>query len=529
MSTDFAVPGTTLTQPAGIFVTVDGVVTPILSRLLNAIRLPAAPAFGAIIIITTFSSSEYSLVFDTVFTVTNPATLSYSITQPPSSTLPSYLSTMVKINGNLVEPPMMQQFLGDGTTTNFTISIDLTGAIATDVYVDQILQTGYTITGGNLILSTAPALNADIQLVCIKSNTNYVISGTTITFASGVISLGDQVMVTTYTQDLDYEFHTEEYNYSASGIYNLTKVPYDPTTIEVWVDGILQTPMKDYNWILNNTPPTLNDYLPATTCAVSFNSSTHTGTNIVITYMAGLPERPSIAWRTITTDVDTRTVCLDSARQTELLSNVYTYSASIEIADFNKISAPSNGEPGYVFIGDELISFAEIHLAPSVSYPYRAFLVGLQRNRFGTSGNPRSSYNIQWYNGDGSNTYFATEAAGQALGETVYVDGEIQINQAVQSQNADYEFVINPPALPAGRYVHFLNSAPPYGYKNVQIASLNVDLTSNNLTHAVPNLVKDAGSHVKPPTPYFWQPTPYGFQYNKTTQAQLYISHPYTG
>jgi len=105
----------------------------------------------------------------------------------------------------------------------------------------------------------------------------------------------------------------------------------------------------------------------------------------------------------------------------------------------------------------------------------------------------------------------------------------IQVDQAVQSDNADFEFVINPPALPAGRYVHFLNAAPPYGWKNVQIASLNVDIPSNNLSHPAPNQVIDAGSAVTPLIPYIWQPSPNGFQYSRTMQAQFYLSHPYAG
>lgn len=245
--------------------------------------------------------------------------------------------------------------------------------------------------------------------------------------------------------------------------------------------------------------------------------------------MSGLPEKASIAWRTLTSDSEVLTIALESSRQTELLSNVYTYSSSIEIADYSKISLPNSNELGYVFIDEELISFAEVQLAPNMSYPNRAFLAGLQRNRMGTSGNPRSEYNIQWYNGDGSTVYFATESATQALSETVYVNGVFQVNQSVQDENADYEFVINPPALPAGRYVHFLNSAPQYGYKNVQIASLNVDMTQTNLSHKAPNMVRDAGSNVRPSTPYSWQPSPYGFQYNRTTEAQFYLSRPYEG
>lgn len=538
-TTDFSVPGTTLTTPAGIFVTVDGVVTAITSRLTNAVRITPAPVFGSTIIITTFESSEFSTVSETIHTVTNPAVLTYSINQAPNLTLPKYLTTQVKVNGNLIEPPLMQQFVGTGYTTIFQLTISLVGAITTLVYVDQILQASYTIDGSNnLILPSPPLANADIQVVCIKASTNYTLTGSNITFAGGILNLSDTINITTYTQDLDYEFHIEEYSYSMSGSYALTKSPWDTSTIQVWVDGVLKTPSLDYIITQGPTADAWDiygwnefgwEYGPSNNHIVKFNPAYHSGSRIVISYMSGLPEKPAIAWRTLTTDTDVMTIALDSDRRTELLSNVFTYSSSIEIADYTKISLPSNNKPGYVYIEQELISFSELQLAPSMAYPNRAFLVGLQRNRHGTSGNPQSEYNIQWYNGDGSTVYFATEAAGQALAETVYVNGMIQVDQAVQSNNADFEFVINPPALPAGRYVHFLNAAPPYGWKNVQIASLNVDIPSNNLSHPAPNQVIDAGSAVTPSIPYIWQPSPNGFQYSRTMQAQFYLSHPYAG
>ena len=539
VTTDFSVPGTTISTPAGIFVTIDGVVTAITSRLTNAIRLSPAPAYGSTIIISTYNSAEFSTVSETIITVTNPLTLTYTINQAPDLTVPKYLTTMVRVNGNLIEPPLMQQFVGNGSTTTFAITISLVGALSTLVYVDQILQTSYTIDGSNnLILPTPPVANADIQVVCIKATTNYTIAGNNITFASGILSLSDVINITTYSQDLDYEFHVEEYNYTASGLYTLTKSPWDPSTIQVWVDGILSTPGVDYTLSTNAVPEGWDlygwddykwEFGPANNTAVQFNPAYHSGSRVVISYMAGLPEEPAIRWRTITSDLAVFTTAIDSARQTQLLSNVYTNSTTIEIADWTKITLPVANKPGLIYIDNELISFADLQLAPTMSYPNRAFLAGIQRNRLGTSGLPQSQYNIQWYNGDGSTVYFPTEAAGQAVAETVYVDGVLQVNQAVQTENADFEFVINPPALPAGRYVHFLNSAPQYGYKNVQIASLNVDISLTNISHSAPNLVIDAGSQVQPPVPYSWEPTPYGFQYSRTTQAQFYLAHHYTG
>jgi hypothetical protein len=519
VSTDFTVPGTTISYPEGIFVTVDGIITPPASRLTNGIRFAVAPAYGSNINITTFTSDEYSVVSDTSFTVTNPLVTTYAIAQSPNSTLPSYVSTLVQVNGDLIDPPLMEQFVGNGVSDTFVLTIDISAAISIDVYVDQVLQTGYTIDlSNNLTLASVPIENSDIQVVCIKTSTNYTISSSNISFAAGLLQLGDNVIVTTYTQDLDYEFHVEEFDYSPTDRYVLTKNPWDHSTIRVWLDGVIQTPGKDY----------VITYVESENAWAVYGND-WTGTTIIVSYMVGLPNKPSIAWRTVTSDTEVKTIALDSQRQTVLLSNVYANTSTIEIADYSKISASSVENLGYIFINDELISFNEIQLAPTMTYPNRAFLVGIQRNRLGTSGNPRSEYNIQYYNGDGSTVYFATESATQAIAETVYVDGMIQVNQAIDSENGSYEFVINPPALPAGRYVHFINSAPNYGYKNVQIASLNQDISYNNLCHTVGTTVIDAGSNVTPAAPYTWEPATNGLQYNRSNQAYYFLSRPYTG
>ena len=538
VTTDFDVPGTTPSEPAGIFVTVDGVVTAISSRLTDSIRLIPAPAYGAIVQIATFNSSQYSIVSETVYDISNPLQLTYAINQPPGTTVPSYLTTLVRLNGEIVEPPLMQQFAGNGFSKEFNLTINLTGATSILVYVDQILQTLYTIDLNNtLIFPYSPADNADIQVVVFNSTTNYTITGSNITFNSGILSLNDDLIITTYSQDLDYEMHVEEFSYNSSGAYTLTKNPYDLSSIQVWVDGVLKLNGVDYiittgyeigSWDLFAWDSTGWELSDQTSYVIKFNPSYHSGTSVVVNYMSGLPEAPAIAWRTVVTDADIKTISLDGARQTVLLSNVYTFSSTIEIADYSVISAPINNLPGYIFINNEMISFAEIQLAPTMSYPNRAFLAGIQRNRFGTSGSPQSAYNIQWFNGDNSQTYFPTEAAGQAIAETVYVDGVIQIDSAINPSLGDYEFVINPPSLPAGRYVHFLKAAPTFGYKNVQIASLNIDIGSN-LSHQVNSTVLDAGSYVTPSTPYFWQSSPLGFQYNTSPQAAFYLSRPYLG
>jgi hypothetical protein len=518
VETDFTVPGLTATIPQGVFCTIDGVNTPILTRIADGVRFASAPVYGATVIITTFSSPEYSVVTNTNIVITNPAQLTYTVDSEPRSTLPNYLTTIVTVNDQLITPPLMQQWVGDNSTVTFPITIDLTGALSTDVYVDQILTTAYSIVGANITFTFAPKSNADIQMVVIKTGTNYTIIGDQITFNSGILLLNDEVQISTYPQDIDYEYHMEEFAYDPTGIYNLTKSSYDPATIRVWVDGTLQTQGIDYT-----VSPGQNSIIdPA--AVIKFNPDVHTGTVVVVNYMHSIPYRPSLAWRTLVYENTTKTTVLDFSRVTNLLSNVLTTSETIEIENYNAISF-TNGQLGYVYINNELISFNSLVLAPTMTYPNRALLSGLGRNRLGTSGNPQSTYNAIYYNGDSSTVYFACEGPGVALAESVFVDGNIQINYDIDPDNADYEFVIDPPSLPAGRYVHFMKSAPNIGYKNIKIASLISNGT--NLCHPISSVVRDAGSEVTPPMPYTWEASPNGFQYSRTTQSEFYQSHPY--
>lgn len=57
-------------------------------------------------------------------------------------------------------------FTGDGSTTNFTLSSSVLVNTAADIYFDGVYQSkdNYSITGGVLTFSTAPPLNSKIQV-----------------------------------------------------------------------------------------------------------------------------------------------------------------------------------------------------------------------------------------------------------------------------------------------------------------------------------------------------------------------------
>ena len=522
----------TITTPfSGALGTVNGVITPINSLLTNGLRLLPAPPYGSVIVITTFDTQQFSTVIETVLEITNDSTLTYLLSQQPYSTNPVCVSTIVRRNGLLMKTPLIQQIRGLGSPSQYPMTIDITGA-SVEVFVDGIfLDNGvdYSIVGGVISFVSRPQVDADITIVATNTDTDYTISGEFITFRSGSISNGDTIIVTTYSQDVDYEFHEEVFNENINGIYALALMPHDISTITVWYDGQQRTPGVDYTV---STLPTINGWntmpwdefswdLPrySSICVTLQNTDPHDPSRkVVINYMTGRPERPEIAWRTLTSSDQTISTVLDPARETTVLGNVYTYSTTVAIADYTKISVPEQNGIEYVYVNDEMIGYREIQLAPTLQHPKRALLTGLRRNQNGTSGAPRSQYNALFYDGTGNTTDFYTESATQAISTTVWIDERIMVN------GSDYVF----DDAPGGRYVRF-STAPNVGYKNVKIVALNVDSTQTNLSHAVGSTVIDAGNTVRMPWGYNWEPSPLGMQYNDSTQGRFMLDHSFGG
>jgi len=545
---NYPVPGTSDNFQPGVMLNIDGILTPIAGYTSTGVYLSSAPDYGSTVTLASFTTSQFSVVQETLLTINNSSELTYTITQA-SSTQPNYISTMVRRNGLLLTPPLLQEWSGNQYQTHFNITVDLTNAVTTTVYIDSALQVigvDYTIQNNVLIFAAAPINLATIVLVCVNPSTHYTIAGTSITFAAGSIQVDDTVIITTYTQDIDYQFHTDEFTAVETGTYTLTAYPEDPNTIQVWYNKVLQVPQQDYTlsttaassgwgnsgwdnyvwavptpkmlniilqqpdagwanggWAVSQQPDEGWDYLPP----------------ININYMTGRPQAPAISWRTTTGWDATLSTALDNTRMTYILSNVYTYSSTIEVADVSVLTLPNIGIPGLIYINNELISFMQVQPAPTAVYPNRAFLAGIARNRLGTSGLPQTVYNTFYYNGNGINTVFASESASQAISTTVFVNGQMQI------ESIDYQFVTNPTGYPAGYYVRFIAAAPGIGIKNIRIACLNQISYKTKLSHAVPANVIDAGQQVEIPGGYSWVATPNGLQYSDSSLGIFLLEH----
>lgn len=525
-TTMFTIPGFIPTT-TGVLVNVNGSVVGY-TEFNDGIQLIQVPPYNSSITIFVSSVNSFSTVIENEFIITDAGQTTYNIRQS-GSTLPTYLSTTVRQNGNILSPPIMETWIGNGYAISFPITQDLTGAISTIVYVNNIpLSGGYTIDNAlhTLTFTSPPLLNASITLVVTTNNTVYTIDNTQITFKSGVLSVNDHIIVTTLTEDKTYEIKTEEFPEVQTGTYKLAGYTDDLNTIQVWYNGVIQVPQKDYT--IAKVPALIGydedswdgyywDVEDPHAIVVNLPSNGGSG-NIIISYMIGLPQRPQISWRTTTGWDSTLSTVLDPERETALMSNVYTFSNQILVNDITKLTLPKIGQQGMVYINDELISFTNIELAPTISAPNQAYLTGIARNRLGTCGDPLIVYNTIWYNGDGSTVFFAVESATQAINTTVFVDGKIKI------QNIDWIVTNNPPNLEAGSYAKF-KVAPTVGIKNVQIIALNHLGYDTQLSHIVGSTVVDAGEQVQIPGGYQWIPTPQGLQYSQSDLSKFLLEH----
>jgi hypothetical protein len=546
-TTDYTIPGATPDSPGGILVTIDGVFVPWI-RLSTGIRLYSPADYGAVINIATFDNALFSVVNETAFTITDPLIQTYSIGTPGNS-MPAYITTDVLKNGKILTPPKIQQLMGNGSQKAWNLSIDITGSLQTQVYMDGKLLTPNTdyilaINTGNLDLSwtieftNVPKNNAFILIVVIDTKTNYIISGNSITFVGGLLKIDDEILVTVYSQDADYEFRTEEFVYNQQNVYDLAELPFDFDTIQVWVEDQLLIPNKDYllirvpaveGWSTSGWDSSAWDVPIEEHLRIKITKQSTWGWSgewddeygwdylpiVTVRYMMGLPFRKAVQWRTLQSNAGTLSTVLNTARMSFLLQDVTPSSQSIEISDYSVISAPDFGKPGRIYINNECIEFTEMHVAPTVSYPKKAMLTGLSRDRFGTSGAPKNEYNVQFYDGNGEEIYFETEASIQSLATSVFA------NEKLLKQDVDYAFVQNPPGYPAGAYVKLLIS-PPYGPKAVKIVSLN-QKSSLATCHDIGDNVLDAGTYLTIAGGYTWEPNKFGLQYGNSDMSRFIL------
>jgi len=109
----------------------------------------------------------------------------------------------------------VDKFIGDGSTTGYTLTTSISNENNTAVYVDGIYQSkdNYTAIGTAFTFSTAPPLNAPIEIIAYNE-----------TYAAG----GGQVYVDEFTAN------------GVTASYTLSATPSSADSVQVYLNGIYQ-------------------------------------------------------------------------------------------------------------------------------------------------------------------------------------------------------------------------------------------------------------------------------------------------
>jgi len=139
------------------------------------------------------------------------------------------------LNGALLEELdlVQDEFVGDGTTVAFTLSVSVVDEIFTSVYISGVYQekNAYSISGTTLTFSVAPPNGASVEVITIDN----------ITVTTGVTSVNGEIGVVTLSSDDVSEGATNKYllddsvEHSKLGVeYKTSITPTFNSSIYTW-------------------------------------------------------------------------------------------------------------------------------------------------------------------------------------------------------------------------------------------------------------------------------------------------------
>ena len=128
---------------------------------------------------------------------------------------------------------VQDEFVGDGTTVAFTLSVSVVAEIFTSVYISGVYQekNAYSISGTTLTFSVAPPNGASVEVITIDN----------ITVTTGVTSVNGEIGVVTLSSDDVSEGATNKYllddsvEHSKLGVeYKTSITPTFNSSIYTW-------------------------------------------------------------------------------------------------------------------------------------------------------------------------------------------------------------------------------------------------------------------------------------------------------
>jgi len=474
------------------------------------------PAVDDVIWITVYRSKLFSYK-QTQQIVAQAATTVYDLTYPPVYGVAPTLNTQVFQNGVKLRAPHYSRYLADGVQNVFDVGVTVTDPSYLTVWANGYLQSGtYTLISGNTQISfiNLPIVNTDVVMQVIDTvsvNYDYEVINNQIEFVSGVLADNDQVEVITFAEDSAIKYTQDRFEGQMPAVYTLSRTPTDFGSVQVYVNGIKQDAVWDYEFVQVSTQTQIQ-FSP---------DQVQTPADLIdVYYLVSMQAEPSVAFR-IWDNLfgDRQFFRLSDTRKTQLTLPVNWDSEFIYVQDGAPLPNATPEQPGVIWLGAERVEYNQKTLDAQGGQPRRHKLSGLKRGSLGTPTGVFSDVQVQFYNGDGETSLF----------ETTFSNPIVKVNDQTQLVGTQYTVVTNPPGRVPGTYISFNTShVPTPGDRNIQFVNMVTSLTTGSLSHASGSWAQDGSLNEQIPAGYIWPYGSAGIQKSAEPQAEFLIAEPGT-
>ncbi len=252
---------------------------------------------------------------------------------------------------------------GNGYDTVPTVSITSvngTGASLTpQINTQTVMLTGFSVA------------QDDEVIVMYEDSSEYTIDKTnTDQLTINSVSIGDEIKITNFTEDISLGMQTEVFEGNSLGFYNLGEAPYDANHVLVSVNGENKIHLRDF--VLKDGDQGFDSeyqgygliYDASLDYGVDFKELTQSPSDrVVITYFTSKPQTQSAAFR-ISKNVfgDYEFNRISDHYSTILTQPLLSSDNEIVVEDSSRLGSPNIDPqiPGTIFINGEKIKFWEI-------------------------------------------------------------------------------------------------------------------------------------------------------------------------
>lgn len=474
------------------------------------------PAQDDVVWITQYNSQLYSQRQSETL-IAQAGILTYALTHPPLYGIAPTLNTQVFLNGVKLRIPHYARYTASGSQFVFDLGVTVSNDAYVNVWSAGYLQTGsYSVINGGTQIEfiSAPTLGSDVLIQVTEPGVvsyDYQIVNQQLQVEPGVLSVGDQIQVVTFSEDSMLRHVQDHFVGQSPATYTLTQTPSSFASVQVYVNGRLQSVTWDYTFVQVNNQTQIQ-FVPTVV---------HTALDQVdVWYMMGALAKPSVAfrmWHNLFDEVSFYR--LSDAHKTRISNSITWDAEEIVVKDGLALPEASPAQPGVVWLGAERIEYRTKMSTPQQGSPRAYTLKDLRRGSLGTPSGVFSDLQVEFVNGDGLTQLFQTQLSTPI----------VKVNGMEQLMGTHYTIVINPPGKAPGAYVQFEQDHVPLpGDRNIQFVQITNSVIQDQVSHPAGTWAQDGSRNQVIPAGYIWPYGDLGIQYSEEPQTAFLIAEPGT-